>query len=472
MRLSSKYLFLLPIVFMPFLVRADISVTEIMYDHSGSDTDFEWVEFYNSGSDTVSLSGWKFNDGSSHTLNEPPLNGGMGSLEIGPNEYVVFAGNATAFLSEYVSYSGTLIDTVMSLANTTDTVSLVDDTGATVANYTYSSESGGVGDGTSLSKIGGVWQSGSPSPGESNSESTDSGGSSEISDNTDYVTSTTEEDADFLDFVPPEDNVEILSDIVIVSGMSSEFDSLLKKSNGDISRSGNYMWNMGDGTQYVFKPAKRFEHTYYYPGEYMIVLDYYSTGSVEKDDTDRLVVKVVDASIVAKILTGGAIEISNTSKYEQDLNGWVVESDYASYKFPSSSILLAGKKVILPPRNTHFPSNISKIILRYPNGEFAYQYPLQDVDTKSTALVNHTSSSKTYLGFQSKETEDSFGLDSSENLSANTAKIPLPTNTYAYLGFAGVLVLGVGSIFYTKSISNKNSVDKKSEADEFELIEE
>ena len=134
-------------------VLAEVSVTEIMYDHSGADTDLEWVEFYNSGSDSVNLSGWKFNDGANHTLNEPPANGGMGSLEIGPSEYIVFAANANVFLGEYPSYSGNLIDTVMSLTNTSDTVSLVDANSTTIASYTYDSTTGGAGDGSSLAKI-------------------------------------------------------------------------------------------------------------------------------------------------------------------------------------------------------------------------------------------------------------------------------------------------------------------------------
>lgn len=453
---------------------AEVSITEIMYDHSGADTDLEWVEFYNSGSDSVNLSGWKFNDGANHTLNEPPANGGMGSLEIGPSEYVVFAANANVFLGEYPSYNGNLIDTVMSLTNTSDTVSLVDGNSTTITSYTYDSTTGGAGDGSSLSKINGTWTSGDPSPGESNSSFSDSDDTSsdESGDTDDFVTySSTEEDADILDFIPPEEDVEILSDVVIVSGIPSTFDSLLQKNNGDLSRGGYYIWNMGDGTEYTFKPAKKFEHIYYYPGEYVVTLDYYNVDSIEKDDTDRLVVKVVDSSIVLKILEDGAIEVSNTSKFEQDLNGWVIESDNISYRFSKNSILLAGKKIILSPKVTHFKSNISRVLLRYPTGEVAYEYPKSQVQEESTIsrILPISTSKKVYSNYESIDTQSTID---NRNISANSANLSIPKNTYIYLSLVGLIILGVGSIFYTKRVLKQDKNNTKTEADEFELIEE
>ncbi len=454
----------------PNLVFAEISVTEIMYDHSGADTDLEWVEFYNSGSDTTSLSGWKFNDGANHTLNAPPVNGGMGSLEIGPGEYIVLAHNASVFLGEYPSYNGNLIDTVMSLTNTSDTVSLVDEGGATVASYTYDSTTGGAGDGSSLSKINGSWTSGDPSPGESNTSFAGDESSEDSDTGSSEYFSSIEEDADVLDFIPSGYSVEILSDVVIVSGVPSEFDSLLEKPNGDTSRGGYYAWNMGDGTQFTLKPAKKFEHTYYYPGEYVITLDYYNVGSIEKDDTDRLIVKVVDASISANILEDGAVEVFNNSKFEHDLNGWVVEIDSASYRFPENSIILPGKKIILSPRNTHFPSNISNIILRYPTGEIAYQYPDNEVQEKNTNTRSYFGSNTTYSGTV-KDQEPDNTIDT-RNLSANSANLPVPKNTYIYLSLVALIVLGVGSIFYSKKILKEKDNSIKDEASEFELIEE
>src|SRR4051794_22700873 len=40
--------------------RAEVILSEIMYDPQNSDTNREWVELYNTGTSAVSLSGWQF----------------------------------------------------------------------------------------------------------------------------------------------------------------------------------------------------------------------------------------------------------------------------------------------------------------------------------------------------------------------------------------------------------------------------
>ena len=55
---------------LPHHARASIIVSEIMYDPQGTDTDHEWVELYNTGSDTVEITkDWRFVvGGDNHTL--------------------------------------------------------------------------------------------------------------------------------------------------------------------------------------------------------------------------------------------------------------------------------------------------------------------------------------------------------------------------------------------------------------------
>ena len=151
-------------------VFAQVVINEIMYDAEGADSDREWVELYNNGDSEVDLTGWKFNDGSSHVLNEPPKNGGIGSLVLPANGYAILVNNAENFLIERLGFSGTVIDTVMSLNNTTDTLSLIDTSKVEVVSVTYQKEMGANGDGNSLQMINGVFVVGTPTPGEQNSE--------------------------------------------------------------------------------------------------------------------------------------------------------------------------------------------------------------------------------------------------------------------------------------------------------------
>ena len=46
---------------MPHSAYASVIISEIMYDPQGTDTDHEWVELYNSGSDAVEITkDWRF----------------------------------------------------------------------------------------------------------------------------------------------------------------------------------------------------------------------------------------------------------------------------------------------------------------------------------------------------------------------------------------------------------------------------
>ena len=138
-----------------FAASGDIVITEIMYNPASSDSGSEWVEIYNSGnSDVVITEGsgnnsWRFNDGSNHTLSLI-----QGSLTIAPAGFAILASNSETFLAIYPEYSGTLIDTVMSLNNTEDTLSLSADKGETFfAQITYQDSWGADGDGNTLEKV-------------------------------------------------------------------------------------------------------------------------------------------------------------------------------------------------------------------------------------------------------------------------------------------------------------------------------
>ncbi|QQR76679.1 hypothetical protein IPJ63_00185 [Candidatus Nomurabacteria bacterium] len=74
-----------------------------------------------------------------------------------------------------------------------------------------------------------------------------------------------------------------------------------------------------------------------------------------------------------------------------------------------------------------------------------------------------------YSNYESIDTQSTID---NRNISANSANLPIPKNTYIYLSLAGLIILGVGSIFYTKRVLKQDKNNTKTEADEFELIEE
>ena len=135
----------------------DLVINEIMYDLEGSDTSNgksrEWVEIYNNSGKEITLtggnSGWRFNDGSNHLLNEPAA---QGSMIISAGGYAVLAGDAPTFLSDHSGFSGTVIDTVMSLNNTSKTLKISAPDETLIDEVTYSNSWGAGGNGKSLER--------------------------------------------------------------------------------------------------------------------------------------------------------------------------------------------------------------------------------------------------------------------------------------------------------------------------------
>lgn len=131
--------------------QASIIVNEIMYDLSGADDKHEWVELYNPDTADVDLTDWKFNDGSNHKLNPPAAdNGGRGSLILPTDGYLLLADDADTLASDLPNYQGTIIDTVMDLNNTGDTLKILNADGQEITAVVYNKEMGAAGNGKTL----------------------------------------------------------------------------------------------------------------------------------------------------------------------------------------------------------------------------------------------------------------------------------------------------------------------------------
>ncbi|MDD5749440.1 MAG: lamin tail domain-containing protein [Patescibacteria group bacterium] len=131
-------------------LESDLLFSEIMYDVPGSDSGQEWVEVYNAGQEEIIVtSSWRFFDSAKHILNLV-----QGTSTIASGEFFILADNTTNFLVAYPDYSGTLFDTVISLPNTSSTIYLSFDSGATYPiEASYNSAWGGSGNGYSLEKV-------------------------------------------------------------------------------------------------------------------------------------------------------------------------------------------------------------------------------------------------------------------------------------------------------------------------------
>ena len=115
------------ILFLSSFLHANVIINEIMFNPSGND-DFEWIEIYNSNSNSISLDGWKLKNGIKFSFDS--------QHEIAGNGYLVLARNTSDFSFAYphVKCAGNFKG---KLSNKGEKITLVNSSGILVDSVTY-----------------------------------------------------------------------------------------------------------------------------------------------------------------------------------------------------------------------------------------------------------------------------------------------------------------------------------------------
>ena len=83
----------------PLALRAEVIITELMYNAAGSDTDHEWAEIFNTGTTAVNIGGWQFGDAAdSQWATAFPAN-----TILQPQQALVLTSNTTIFDAQWGS---------------------------------------------------------------------------------------------------------------------------------------------------------------------------------------------------------------------------------------------------------------------------------------------------------------------------------------------------------------------------------
>lgn len=158
-RFVPAFPFIFSLIFMIFNVQAAILINEVMYNPPnflGGGTN-EWIELYNTGNETLNLTGWKIFDASNHVI----------SGFIQPYGFLILAKNLTAFY-EYYNFSCNASKVGFSLNNNGEEIILKNDREEVIDNLTYSNLWGGNGDGNTIQKIDSNWLPSAPTSCEEN----------------------------------------------------------------------------------------------------------------------------------------------------------------------------------------------------------------------------------------------------------------------------------------------------------------
>ncbi|HXK35307.1 MAG TPA: hypothetical protein VJ103_02285, partial [Candidatus Paceibacterota bacterium] len=238
------------------------------------------------------------------------------------------------------------------------------------------------------------------------------------------------------------------------------FDSKVLGTKKEELTAGRYVWNLGDFTIRESAAREKFTHLYDWPGEYVVVLDYYKDAQTkESDASDRLVIKVSAFSV--EITNVGLppdvfVELSNKSAKEVNLSSFILGQDGKFFYIPQNTIILANKKMIIPAKITGF-AGVNPAALFFPTGERAFLWPPPQVITPvlpppakkpiATAVSNKIEEDPPQILKTPPETAEAEDL-----LEAGAAKsgFAFNKNWLWILGVAGLVVLGLAAIFLLK----------------------
>lgn len=464
-----KYSIVLLAVFFSFfnLAYASLEITEIMYNPDGTDTNREWVKIHNNGNDTVTIipgradSAWRFSDdvdgNELHLIND--------ELIIEPNTYAILASDKNTFISEYTEFNGPVADTSMSLSNISGTVRIWN--GSNPRNLIASKE---------------YPYSDNPIVNENNDTNSTSNSDDIISS---ILISNNPNDESKVYKI----TTKIISPKIVTAGVPFTIDNSTTGINKEKIILGKFVWNFGDGMTKEGNTSPPFPYIYQYPGDYVLTLAYSdSTFDTVPDTTDRLVVKVIPAGIVISSVgtpIDPFIEIENNSNYEMSLRGWIIKGNIHSFVIPEGMVVLPNKKLKLSPKITGFDFNdLNSISIIDQTGQIFATYPNKIIPT----IKYSTSKNTNKTVFENMVKPDIAENNQIENMENNSdvinlndlgasASLPdglnkLNKGFYAWLGLAGVIVIGGASVFLIRRKDEiPDYIEKEISAEDMKIIE-
>lgn len=479
MKRIYRTLFLILIIFSPFISRADVSISEIMYDPPGSDTGREWIEIYNDGGFSVNLSSWKFfEEGTNHSLSAY-----QGGLILNSDSYAVIVSDPSKFLIDYPEFSGMIIKSSWSSFNNSgESLALKDNSNSIVFEVTYIGGTRANGDGYSLQYYNGEWIAAVPTPGMLNTNETNSSEYQNTGSGGSSSSSSFEEAEKFKEpeasYKYKELTILMTRDNKAVVGVPYKLKlKIFDKKDVEI-RVGRFVWNFGDGTKIDVENKLEIEHTYKYPGKYVVFLDYSKRPfAYDEDASLRFVIDVIEPGLkIESVDIYGGIKIRNDSDIEKDISGWVISANNQNFILPPRTFILAKGNLQINP-NSHgiFGLNQnSKIELFLPNGQLSFSYQALSENIKNTQSKQAVYSTNSVD--ISNTNHGTSLVDDSVNLHTNdlTASVVLSQEDDSkgldpkiFIGSFILFCLVILFVFYRW---NRKKTKEDNEADEYKIL--
>ena len=339
----------------------------------------------------------------------------------------------------------------MSLGNTSETLKIIDASGAIIDTVSYNSSMGANGDGNSLQKINGVWSAKSPTFGYANASSAQSSSSSsqENQSSSASISSSSSSAAEVVasgsvayNYKSEQISAKAGEDKTAVAGADIVLEGNALGFKKEPLLNARYFWNLGDGS---YKEGKNIRHIYKYPNSYIAVLNV-SSGDISA--SDRINIKVISNELRIIETKSEFIKLKNKSGIILDVSGWFLKAGGAIFKFPDYSLVAANSELIISSdvSKLKFAGNNFSAELLYPNGSVAFSYlPAREAGLPASSS---SSSSKPKEIIYSKPPEKKVEIAvvpsvvSSKNYSSSSAAADKGQNFSAENNLASVITIG------------------------------
>ncbi|MFA6257839.1 MAG: lamin tail domain-containing protein [Candidatus Paceibacterota bacterium] len=237
---------------------------------------------------------------------------------------------------------------------------------------------------------------------------------------------------------------------------------------------GRASWNFGDGSSFEqINNFEKFSHIYYYPGEYVLFLEYYQNSfSKIPEATSKMVIKVLPTTVsISKV--GDAkdffIELSNNASSDIDISNWVINANGKTFILPKNSVIMSKKQMTISGKLTGFTLGDQNNLKLYSGtGELVFDYlsskvPIvarQDLITTATKPKISTAIPPAVKPLENLGAtvlqSDVVNSESSNN--SNTPIVPIAS--FAFIG------AGAGAVYF---IRRKKVIPK--EGEDFEILD-
>lgn len=345
---------------------AQVAISEIMYAPATTDDKHEWVEVCTS-TEVYDATDIKLFEGNvAHALTLV-----RGESVLQPGYCAVIADDATTFISDNPSFSGTLFDSSFSLTNGGETIALRNNSGVTIDSVSYTDSLGAKDDGATLHRSGAsTFIAGSATPGTEVGFSIAGSNVTTPDNGTTQTNQPTGSGSAIIQFhtvtiePPPQLTLRVQERMTVSEGALVHFHAEAFNAKGSVVDA-HISWAFGDGYTEV---GKKVVHTYPRKGVYIVHVE----GNAESlTDEANIEVTVKATNVQIRVANQKDVTIANQGETILDLSAAKILAGNQMYIFPNNTQIAPGATVIFPEKLTKLNElNRSTVIkLIFPSGD-------------------------------------------------------------------------------------------------------